>query len=835
MRRFSTVFALVVVGFASIASVSTQAATAHFSGGTCASQGDWVQTALDQSAMIVSALETLRDDPNCTALVKTLDNSAQLAELTKSGSVDGAGMSGVFQELQSIREYLGNSSTHGPVPANFKEIVNYMVFRKSLETVKDIRMTQQFESLNPEQKENIEVVSQRLKNFLKRASTVSNVAVTTMKGMMAAMPQSKMCFNSRPNQAALIFSSVVNSAAALASGGQITNVGEMVSSLVDFTRQMHFANILSGVELERYRASMSCLVESTQEAYCSLQDAQDALNFTRGMSTKEGRVVEIAPQTSAENSMQGLMVLLRDVPIITAWMQKILFGIDPKLEIEAEMKNANWDSIINFIKSKNTLPAIYRDKRQVYYQSTAGMDRSNKVAMLKDIVNSLSDEMLGNKSAGTINFFRNAMNSDSMPFFLIGADVPVEYNSYTNNFNNIFLKWSRDESHGFANPDAMVEAIGEHLNDIIDRASALSSSYFSSRMIVDSQNLIVEGMNGPSISPYKALFHVNTYLERLIAKLQQGLANPNVMADPTNENAYRTTIPLLQDLHLRIEKITTAMSEATAVAAPGAEIGSSETASRKKMDVVYEVANMLNSRDSFIANRIASAVRMDISDTLWRNEKLDDRQEQVLKVMGKDVITRLSRYFNNDPILQRLDVAQAAPIHEQNVSAVEDLFVDSYWDQLSEINCKLFGSRACQNYVQPPAMGFWRGYLKQITDFFTFQPFVQAAHFFKKPTDDAAPLYNLRAKLCAQTLGFQQYGDRFVSLCRDSVLQSEFDDAQGTKGLNFSYNDSHTELLKLRSSQTPGHLSSARTYGACALRSYIRKNIVYRMYTDLAQ
>ena len=119
-------------------------------------------------------------------------------------------------------------------------------------------------------------------------------------------------------------------------------------------------------------------------------------------------------------------------------------------------------------------------------------------------------------------------------------------------------------------------------------------------------------------------------------------------------------------------------------------------------------------------------------------KKLDDRQEQVLKVMGKDVITRLSRYFNNDPILQRLDVAQAAPIHEQNVSAVEELFVDNYWEQLSEIDCKLFGSRACQSYVQPPAMGFWRGYVKQITDVFTFQPVVQAAHIFKKPTDDAA-------------------------------------------------------------------------------------------------
>ena len=803
----------------------------QFTGGSCASQGDWVQGALDQSASITAAITALRDDPNCTALVKTLDNGQKLGEMTQT-KADSAGMSSVYQELQSLKQYLGNSETNKKMPSNFREIVNYMVFRKSLDTVKNAGLAAQIQGLNADQKANLDLVSGRLKNFLQRADTVSKLAVMTTKSVMAAIPQSKLCFAKRPNEAALIFSSVVSSAAALASGGQITNVGEMVSSLVQFSREIEFANMLSGVELERYRASMSCMVETTQEAYCSLQDAQDSLNFMRGVTPKEGKIVEYAPQTSAENSMQGLLILLRDTPIITAWMQKILFGIDPKLQIEADMKNANWDAIIKFIKSKNTLPATYSDKKQVYNESSKGMDNANKLALVKDMVAALQQSLGGGFGGrdNTLNFFQNALNPDAIPFFLIGAEIPADFNPIQNNFDSIFIKWQREQSHGFNNPDKLVDTMGDQLSKLIEQASSLSSSYFSSRMIVDSQNLLVEGMNGPSISPYQALQHINVYLGRLVIKLQKGID-----ANAMNTVAYKTTIPLLQDLQMRIQKITTAMEQVSDITKDGNEIVSRDLAARKRMDVIYELANMLSSRDSFIANRIANAVRMDISDTLWRNEELDDRQQKVLRVLGKDVVIKLSRYFNNDPVLQRLDVAQAEPIHLQNLAAVESLFADTYWYQIKDINCRLKGGLSCTDQIEAPTIGFWQGYLKKITNFATFQPIADTFRGFSRPSDDSAGLRNLRAKLCAQTLGFQQFGDRFAALCSGSVIQSEFDDQKGTKGLNLSYDDSRSEMLKLRSSKEDGHMSAARVYGSCTLRSYIRKNVVYRMYTDLAQ
>ncbi len=819
------------------ASLGFAQSAARFSGGACASQGDWVQSALDQSNSVIAALQTLRDDPNCTALTKTLDNTSQLKELSQNNGTSTNGMSGVFRELQAIREYVNpHSSTPAPTQ-NFREIVNYMVFRKSLDTINDIYIKKGYDSMSESQKQSVDMTSQSLKNFLDRASTVSNVAVATTKGILAALPQNKLCFTNHPNEAGLIFSSVVSSAAALATGGQISNLGELVSSLVNFNRQMNFANILSGVELARYRTSVSCLVESTQEAYCALQDAQDSLNFNRGTTGEETINLDESHGVT-DSSMRGLLILLRDVPIVTSWMQKVLFGIDPKLQVEADMKNSNWDSVVSFIKNKNSLSATYRDKRQIYYESTKGQDNDNKAAMVKDIIDTLASQMAGEgafSKSSTINFFTNSINPERIPFFLLGVELPIDFNTRQNPFENIYLNWTREKSHGLNNPDAVVEAIGDHLNQLIDKASLLSSSYFSSRMIVDSMNLIVEGMNGPAVSPYKALFHIRIYLGNLTTKLQQGMNDPHVAENKANMDAYKAMIPMLNDLILRIDKITSAMSEMAQLKSDNADISENQKASRKAMDTIYEFANMLTSRDSFIGNRLGNAVRMDITDTLWRQEHLSARQEELMKANGQEIVTKLSQYFTRDPILQRLDIAQAYPIHEQNLTAVEELFVRSYWDQILEIDCKIFGGKYCQDQqvVQAPDEGFFSGFVQSVFDTLSFKRIRSWVSSTQTPTEDSENLYNLRAKLCIQTLGFPKYADRFTRFCKGAVLVSEFSDATDKKGLNINYDSVSTQMKSLQSETTAGHLTASRSAGVCALRSYIRRNLVYRMYVEL--
>ena len=81
---------------------------------------------------------------------------------------------------------------------------------------------------------------------------------------------------------------------------------------------------------------------------------------------------------------------------------------------------------------------------------------------------------------------------------------------------------------------------------------------------------------------------------------------------------------------------------------------------------------MFSSRDSFLTLRTENAVRMDITDTLWRRNHLNQNQDALLASTGKDIIARLSRFFSDDPIVQRLDVIVVhlpVPAHQRATAA----------------------------------------------------------------------------------------------------------------------------------------------------------------------
>lgn len=850
--RILSVLAAASLGFAS---ASFAADVTRFSGGTCQSQGDWVTAAIQQASDLTNALEALRKDPNCTVLVDALDNSSpKLKELTTYGK-DGqvTGIAGVYRELEALREYYNprKESLGRTNPQSLREIVNYMVFRKGHEVAEDNAMQKRKENMSSTSRLNVDITSQRLQNFLARSSALANLSVETTKGILSKFPDSQKCFMERPNEALMIFSSVISGAAAFATGGQVTNLGELIGSIVRFNREMKFIKAIQPIERARFEASVSCLVESTQEAYCAVQDAQDALDFQRGYDGEKLKKFE-EDYNPLNNPMQGLMILNRDVEKITSWMQRVLFGVDPKLIIEATMKNENWDAILGFIKDLNTLPALARDKRNYYMSATQGADRASKASQVKSVIDGLTNVMV--RGAGAVNFFTGSLNQEVIPYFLLGLEeLPADYNALTNNWDNAFLKWIPTGQNGLNNPDALMNNLEMRVFLLVGKANALASSYFSSRMIVDSQNLLVEGMNGPDISPYKAMMHVQIYARNLIKKLDEGLKDPIIQQNPANADGYASMIPLLEDLDLRISVIVGAMKElknlrsshATKFEADGGmnPISPSDqvltviAAARKAMDTIYEFNNMMTSRDSFIFNRVVNAVRMDITDTLWRSEHINARQSDVLRQYGKDMIAKLGAMFSQDPTLKRMDISQTAPIHDGNLKGIEEMFAKYLWQAILDIDCKVYGGHYCNVNKNLFGMPDWKANVLLPKD-----PALQKrassapwplSYLIKKPTKDGRQWWDLRAKYCIQSLGFEFARKYFEPLCRGAVLFSEFSDEKDVKNLNVSYDAIYAQINQLKKEEKPGYLSDVAYAGNCALRSFIRRNHIYRMYTEM--
>lgn len=846
MRLFLSVLA-VSVGMQSVAF-----AQARFSGGVCASQGNWIQSALQQADTITAAINALRHDPNCTALVKALEQTPQLdgqAQSMASPDTAQTSYANFYRELSALSDYMKPEKVAaGADPSAFRNIVYNVAFNKSFEAIKDLSTMPEATNLDPSAQGSALDVGNRLKEFMKKSKQIANVTMNTSRNILAALPASKMCLHNRPSEAISIFSAIVGSGAALVTSGEISGVGAFLASIINYKHEMSYVNQLAPMEMERFNASISCLVESTSESYCGLQDAEDALNFFKSVDENGQKidlslaVIENKEQDPLQNSMGGLLILLRDVPVIQSWMQKVLFGIDPRILLEAKMKNTDWASYISFVTSVNTLQAGFREKERDYQLGGSQRSVEARLAHIRGIIGFIYENAFNSDGGGT-NFYIKTINPDNLPFFLLGLErAPAEYNPQTNGFDSIWNKWAREGTYGTNDPDKLMETVRIQLWTLIEKARYEANTFFSGRMIVDPQNLVAEAMKGPGTSPYKALINVRTYFKNLEVKLNSSIRDLSEKPEQrTRRIQLQAQMPLIKDSISRLNEMITALESVADIPADS-DREKMLFAHREVMNVIYEFANMLVSRDSFIGNRMQTLLQADVSDTLWKQQSLTGRQSQLLSSLGADIVSRLSFYFSNDPVLQRADISQAKILQQQNLKSVEGLFAKVIFNQVLKLDCGIFGGNYClysKTEMDPvlkvsevKAMNKFLASPQKSEDSGWFGDLLRrhaASQFL--PTEDSQAHRYLRAKLCVQALAFESR-EQFKEICKDAVLISEFSDETDKKGLNMSFTQKLTDIKTTMSSQNNGRIDSSRSQGVCAFRSYLRKNHIFRMYQE---
>jgi hypothetical protein len=252
------------------------------------------------------------------------------------------------------------------------------------------------------------------------------------------------------------------------------------------------------------------------------------------------------------------------------------------------------------------------------------------------------------------------------------------------------------------------------------------------------------------------------------------------------------------------------------------------------MDVVYEFANMLDSRDSFLGNRMQTLLQTDISDTLWTNRQLTLQQTQLLSSLGADLVSRLSFYFSNDPVLQRADVSQAKIIHLQNLRSLESLFAKNVFNNILKIDCGIFGGPYCSSAknLDPVATSiFSNNSVDSLNQTLNAVRQSRWGSGGPAPTEDSQAHRYIRAKLCVQSLAFETR-EKFKEICKGATLISEFSDENNLKGLNVVYDNALETIASIRNSNLTGKIDISRGAGVCAFRSYLRKNHIFRMYQE---
>lgn len=835
---------LLTCGLILIMSHTTFAAP-RFSGGLCQSQGNWVKTALESSESVTNALMALKDDPACKALIDAVQRSPQIDATTR----DGAGTAevdsyvNVNQELAAISSFL-KAPTNGVDQNIFQQLVYQVAFNKSFNVIKTIKEDAKYASMNltDSQAQDVQMVGDRIKSFLNRSAEVAKVSMATTTNILQALPQSQTCLHNRPEESSVIFSSLVGTAASLLSSGRMNGVPEFISSLMTYSREMSYIKFLTPIEQERFNTTVSCLIESTSETYCSMVDAEQALNVisdeNHKMLVKE--TVKNQNLDAVANPLAGMIILIREMPVIQNWSQKVLFGIEPRLAVEAQMKNNYWQGFVGFLTSVNTLKATFRDKEQIYLQYQGNLDNPAKLSQIKGILDSVISVVAPqfSRTEEGINFYTQAIPPERIPFFLIGKDqLPADFNERMKTFDTFYTNWTNDGSNGFNDPDALLETVKARLWILMDKAQTSANTFFASRMIVDSQNLVAEAMKGPGVSPYVAFVNTRKYLQNLSTKLRQGVQYMN--QDPElhlQANALKTQISLIQDSVNRLTRIINGLDKIAADSA-GTDTKANASANQEVMNIIYDTANMMVSRDSFFATRLQTLVQADLSDTLIRNKTISEYQKSLLYSLGRDILTRLSEYFGGDPVSQRLDVSQAKNIQIANLQSVEGLFAKVVFSQLVDLTCKLEGGYSCyfntrKNRFDPAGSN---------PEIISFNESIKKGRANKglafkyynwlNPATENSESYNtIRAKLCIQSLAFESR-EKFATLCQGQVLKSDFK-ANKSLSLDLSYDQELSAIRSKKSTNGTTDFEAARVAGVCSFRTYLRRNTVYRMYND---
>jgi hypothetical protein len=845
-------------------------------GGSCTSEGPWTTRALQQSDAIAKTIENLKDDPNCKALVNALSavDLSDLAALKKSALAAGPGANfeQLPQQVNNLRNVLATNQDNARLTTALTPVL--------AKTTIDVATSAA--SLNgPISQGDIDSIKDRMWK-------VRGAGEGLLSALFTAGPQAQLCLGSKSHADAglSLVGAAIQMMAAFASSDEAHGPGfpKLMSQFSFFLRDMKFQKLKNKLDLSRYYTELSCLVETTQKQYCDVRDGLKLLEF-------QAKEMEITAQlreamergtVNKNTAIEGYMLLNREVPAISTWLQKVQFGADAKTANDAAFKNDTITAVNTLLANINNLQGTYNEnKTQVYDSLTTDKQKAQNIRAL---LTSLTAIMTQNRSK--INFFTNAIAAEAIEFYLIGRDNPPD--EVLGKVSGIPMdpdKYLLDDNRApeFKNPDKLMAKILERLGSLSDLALREGSKYFANRMSVDHLNLVDEALTDSSINVYQALKNVRSYIQRMQAKYYTGDHDQDKgialsMGDTLGRlDRVIANFDALFALAMEVQKPI----ELPAQPQPAPPIQASNDpnapqalpvppppppspeelkkllaqAQKERTDEVkaafdnlivsvYNEFNILLQKESFVNQRLTTYVKYDLFERVKHNEDMSPYVQYLLIASGRNVLNRLQEFQGGYNIAEsETDLAEAQRINRDNLDVVEDLFAADVWsyvNRLSKDSGKEYVKRASDN----PYIPFWQTLLptniaKAFWDNLTHLPGLTGQ--LPSQDDDDALKY-LRAKMCTISLGFKNWGG-FYEVCKGSVLQSRLTaDAPADLPLRFSYDELVAEkthgvgvMGRLRSIFEGVPPEGKRYEHVCALRDFFRNNQVYWMTLEFNQ
>jgi hypothetical protein len=642
---------------------------AYSFGGACSSQGSWTQQALAQTATIRDALVTLRDDPNC----KGIEGIVAKLDTAKNAFAPGNGAE--------------NHATWESLPGDMKALTS-MVGKNSKDVNKDIIPVLMGKTI-----ENT-VLAGNIKSLAERSRRSLMTGLDFLDQSLDVLPQMDECLSAHPDQTLALFGASLKLTSAFISSGEtaVGRMGTTVAKLVTFMQKKKYSKILRKLNQTEYWMSMSCILETTTEAYCSTKDAYEMLDY----SLKENALMRKARDTNENNPLEGYYLLVRELPIITSWLQKVQLGVQPRRSADYNFNAETLDTYNDFKKTQLQLMVTYSEQMDLIASSKSNEEKSNRVF---NMVKTLDKMIIGGSARGGQNFFTSGKLDTFVPFYLIGrAAIPDEV-SGQGNFANVapLSTWKYLERGGkyqpeFTAPDALALKIGENLKSLINSSSDSASKYFQDRMVVDAENLVDESLTSQSLTVFKSLENVSNYLGKLIAKSKATRTNliqlPNMIDTKKRVDDVLGSYRVIKDKvneYLDMQKDIDSKADRDDLDDMIASDQSLKDAYKVIIDKAYKNFNVLFQNDTYLMTRLSTFVRKDYTQRVSDGAEMTEYQRELMIIAGKNLIDRISAVNQMNPSDVKLDLSSAQVVNKRNLDAVEELFSDQLVGAIAEI------------------------------------------------------------------------------------------------------------------------------------------------------
>ncbi len=517
-------------------------------------------------------------------------------------------------------------------------------------------------------------------NFLARVSgKATSEALSLVDGIFTSLPNLNDCLYDSPGIASHIIVGTIDMAASLASrkDAKQSQLAQTMTNLMTFMSDQRLRNTIKNAMNEQFMTSITCLLESLTQNYCSTWDVKNLLedniksSSSRYVWDEKGDLrIDLA------NPMAGYYMLVQPVPKISNWLQQVLFGSLPKSKEEADFKTQRWMAIVASINEGYELYGKFKSDAAALSNYT---DKEDQRTHLLRLIRTLVNGMMANKSAE--NFLIMGQPADNLPYMLLGIDVPKEVTSQTPPM--AFEQWVYDGGKfktgiGFDDPEDTVQKLSIKLASLIEASRKRAGDFFIKFLVSNQPNIVTKSLEDPNMNVYESMQLVRRYLQVLAKKLEKADREKQLSyADPVIVGDINLTIGVLSQVIKSYEEARTlakAKIEDMTEAQQIAHTKKLKDAYKKIVETAYEQFGLLLEKDSYLPVKMASFVKVDYGLSIRLKTDYSAYTQQLLASAGYEVQNLLMSTHEVSPALLSTDISRALYLNGVALHMFESVF-----------------------------------------------------------------------------------------------------------------------------------------------------------------